>query len=259
MVIRPGGRSGDSPGTLWQGLLTFFLRCVEVSMSWGVIPVLGGCLVPAYLNPQVGCMSCWGAWCIWSEVPMCTPAVHGYLGSNPEQWRGPLQQSYIINAHLSRLAGWCYVLQSVAACEVKSIWASAAFPSKRSDEDLLGKDERKEGQWMLGSAAYYNNGSAVTDIYSSWTLSECLDGYARNFTIYGNSLITFKIPKKWIFGQLRRLFWTNECPFWPSEKFETNSGAFLALANSNLTKLRTVVNPNGNPRTHFWWLIRQPT
>ena len=55
------------------------------------------------------------------------------------------------------------MLQSVAACEVESLPASGALPSRRSDAELLGEGESKVGWRLLGPAAYYTNkGPKVT-------------------------------------------------------------------------------------------------
>ena len=62
-------------------------RAMWKYLSWGV----SLCLVAAWCSCWVsGCLHLGGvlyqgAWCIWSRVPMCGPAVHGYQGSNPEQ------------------------------------------------------------------------------------------------------------------------------------------------------------------------------
>ena len=60
------------------------------------VPVLGGIPVAWWLpGAAARCVYTWirdwdgmprrGAQCIWGKVPMSSPAVHGYLGSNPEQ------------------------------------------------------------------------------------------------------------------------------------------------------------------------------
>ena len=79
-------------------------------------PVLGAslCLVAA----SQPCTLEWRG-STWDEVPMCSPVMQGYLGSNLEHRYGPLQRSYTFKTHLPRLAGWCYALQPVAASKVK--------------------------------------------------------------------------------------------------------------------------------------------
>ncbi len=118
-----------------------FLRYKEV-------PVLGVslCLMAAWC-------SCWVPGCLhtrtykWEECSAKVPGAPGVKclcavllckatwEAIPNSEEAPCNNN-IIKTHLPGLAGWCYVLQSVAACEVKSLWANAAFPTKRSDEDL---------------------------------------------------------------------------------------------------------------------------
>ncbi len=131
-VVRDGEPSqvGNLLGLgLGSGQCGAYLLPVQLLSTWKPEPVERRC-----------------AKCIEGEVPKCTPTVHGYMRSSTEQWRGHLQQSYIIKNHLPRLASWCYGLQPVAACEVKSLWTNGVFPSSLK--------ERKPADWATAKVKW---------------------------------------------------------------------------------------------------------
>ena len=88
--------------------------------------LLGSCLQP-WTNQRGGCLS-WGAWCSWGEVLMCSPALLGYLGPDPETYLAPtsrliLRAAFSCCLRVEVSLSYCSVPQQTE--EKRTCWARA--------------------------------------------------------------------------------------------------------------------------------------